>query len=649
MVIENPRQQSNGSTKEIKGRTLWDAVVEIFIRLGKGAPYVLILAGSVYAVYIFLQLSEQRVIDLQKGYEEAAKTYQEQVKVANDAVVKSYTAIGTINDSQIRNLNAMLDLQKKAASEFRETFQKNEQLVKQMEEQRTKFEQEKRDLAKDLAVGLDTATATLAAVGTLIDDAPELLRAIATTDVIQNIIQKSDSLLLETEPTPDLKYRKAQILLAFADLQDFLGASGSQQRLASEVVKLIGNVRNSDREFPEIDANEATAHLILGAALAAQNELDRAIDEMNKSIRGFDAALRTASTDSRIAKLRERKAEAYQKLGKAVERLRHNREDALRNLQSAVDICDALVNQDQDDPARTQCVAYSHMQIAEIELDHRNVDSASREYDLARQLMEQIAPLAYLNNEWLDHLARVYNGSAPLIVSPANLLWRQRLAEGSDTSPAATPEIDQLLKQAQNYLKRANDITARLAKDKRNLAWQSVHAWSKHNLGEVQLLRGELMLPPSDLKDSLVTFREALDIRKQLLASEPTRRDWLMDVRWTEINLHTSEAIIAERAQDYNGMASLFSKNVQLIDEALAEDPDSDQWHYRRGDNRASYADALARLKRYQEAREAYADVRAKAVARIKVSPEEAGKGPWRQLIYRVDQATARLPAASVQ
>src|SRR5262245_29383851 len=79
-------------------RNAWDAFVEIILMalplLGKAAPYIVILAGAVFAVYKFHQLSQEQV-----------RVSQDHVSAANKVLIETYEAVGKSGSGQIKNLS----------------------------------------------------------------------------------------------------------------------------------------------------------------------------------------------------------------------------------------------------------------------------------------------------------------------------------------------------------------------------------------------------------------------------------------------------------------------------------------------------------------------------------------------------------------
>src|SRR5262249_35585327 len=269
-----------------------------------------------------------------------------------------------------------------------------------------------------LSASLDSATTTLGALGTLVDEAPDLLRAVATTDAVQIVLQKADR-LIGGFPGSETQQSRIQILLAFADLQGFIGAAESQEKLARGALSLIRTLRTTNPEFPGIDGAEAAAHGSLGKALVLQGyavptKFDESLKELRLAINLLELAVAREDKEDRALKWRQRKAEAFELFATAAYNFKNDRDEALRNLRKAIEGWNELAQKEPDDPTYKQGLAWAHYNIADIESDQQNLDAASLEYDVARNLINELGDRVYRNNEWLDRKAEIYIGSALL-------------------------------------------------------------------------------------------------------------------------------------------------------------------------------------------------------------------------------------------
>jgi hypothetical protein len=643
-------------TSESAGRATnqWDVAVYALKLLGAFGPYLLVAAVVTFAFYQFKEQGRKIEADRQSAVNAATASYQEQIKDANNAIIQTYGAMADISQKQIKNVDALVELQTKTTDKNRDLQQDYERLRAQLNVSRSEADKalaEKSKTEKELhnaQATLDKAVETLAAVSTLVDTAPELLRAASTTEAVRTILQKSDELLAGEATRPDLRYRKLQILLAFANLQEFVGAPDKQENLAKGALQLIADLRAANEapdgiDAAEVDADEAAAHIMLGSALGAQYKFEASVREIKDGIRLFDLALKD-SADPRATKWRKSEADALELLGKNTHLWQAWRyDDVILSLRKAAEIFETLKNENPEDLADQIAVAWGHLEIAEIERDEQNLDVAQREYDIACGLMQKVGDKVYRNNEWLDKLARIYNGRALLLLERVE--YRERALEIEGRSAKDDAEIARTIQAALDDVTKAHGFTGDLARDPKNLAWQSAHAYSLHNLGAVKLKRGKLLLVDSDLEESASVLRRSLAMRLKLRDLAPTSAPWATDLLWTEVNLNEAEADRAERRADYATMLDRFRKNVTLVEKQLAKTPYIDDWHYQHEVNRASYADALAHLKQEDKARETYMTVRAEAAAHRSGAAQQGARDRWEQLIQRVDKAAARLSA----
>jgi tetratricopeptide (TPR) repeat protein len=663
-------------------RTQWDAIVEIIKLFGKGAPYVVILAGAIYTVWQFQTINDSHTKSLNDARDAAAKLSQEWTKIANDAVLKSSTTIAELVKAQVQILQQTDEFQVKSTGRILKTQDDYDQRRKEWQQQQQKLEEqireeqkvvsekegEKKDVERDLASSKsnlatlndeltqlaktrDVTISTLATVGTLVDDAPELLRAVATTDGVRSILSQSTALLQKAILPPRLQYRRVQIALAFADLEGFVGDPLKQKELANGGLDLVANLRDSGQLRENgltdslIDADEAMARFYLGDALGAQQDFGKSIEETRKSIELYDRALASEDIDRRSrVKWQRRQAEAFGHLGRTIDRYSHDHDVAIRTLQKAVESFQELQDEYPSDLSYAAEIAWARFNLAEVERDHQALEAASRQYQLARDSIDkqEISEYVHRSNEWLDRAARIYNGSALLLLDQVLSSDTGQVFDTTDAVVAQRSECEQKLNEALGYLTKAKIITEQLVQaDRSNLAWRTTHGWSLHNLGEIELALGTVTRSSEMLDASIRDFDKALGIRKVLYDQAQGRLDWRMDLRWTQLHLNTAKAKLARRNEDYMNMRDLFAENVTLADEALKDDPASDDWRRLRVDNQASYADAIALLGQETDARKIYTEIRAVAVAQMGMAKQKGERDRWTRLIKRIDRALA--------
>jgi tetratricopeptide (TPR) repeat protein len=618
--------------------------------------------------------------ELNEARNAVAKASQDQIKTANDAVVKTSTAMTELGKAQMQILEQTIKLQVNAMNSLVKTQRDYDQLRADSQEQQKKLEDQIRDKEKKISEkeqekagverDLDSsksslaklreestnlqktheiAIETLGTVGTLVDDSSEVLRAVATTEGVRSILMRSSALLQKAKLPPRLQYRRVQIALAFADLEGFVGDPSKQMELASGALDLIANLRDSG-QLPEsgltesvLLADEAMARVFVGDALYAKEDFPKSIEETTKSIDLYDRALASEALDRRSrVKWQQRQAQAYEHLGRTIDRYHHDHDEAVNTLQKAVGIFQQLSEEYPSDRSYVAKIAWLRFNIAEVERDHQALDAASIQYKLARDSMDEFSDYVRRSNEWLDRASRIYNGSAELLI---NQVLSSESFQDPDAMDAQRNELEQRLSQALGFVTKAKAITEELVRsDGLNLAWQTTHGWSLQNLGAVEFAHGVLASSADKLSASIGDFEKAIAVRNALFNRARERFDWRWDLRWTQLHLNTAKGQLAKVNRDYGAMRDLFAENVKLVDEALSVDPKSDDWRRLRVENQVSSADAMMLLGGQEaDARKIYDEMRTVAVTQMGTAKQKGERDRWARLINRIDRARAGL------
>jgi hypothetical protein len=633
---QTPASAQSATPHPAVGRTSWDAAVEISAIFGRALPLILVAVAIAFGAYKYFELAQKASETERNARAEAAKEYQSLLSTANQRLTETYTALGGITRTQIDNIGSLL-------RQIQQTQKNADDLRKQVEQQQQQLDERGRQLKfveerkatvdgelKAMELSFETATATLGALGSLVDEAPDLLRAIATTDALQIVLQKSDNLLGELGGAPEVQQNRVRILLAFAGLQGFIGATDKQEKLARGALALIEQLRKGGGASPAVDTAQATAISTMAEALAAQEKHDEAISAFNMAINQIDALIGRFPRDLRLIR---RKAEMLEQLGKTVYRARSDRNGALKYCRLAVELWKDLLQKDPDNLAHTVGLAWSRFAIGAIEIDQQVLDTAMSEYEESRKLMDQLGDRVYRNNEWLYRKAEIYIGSA--------LIWGERvrswLRDRELTVSSHQAEIDDGIEKALNYSEEAQKIAFALAGDPKNWTWQSSHGSTKHILGEIELLRWWANAEPSDLDKSAAYLTESFEIRRKVNDAQPKQTDWLMNTRWTKVNLNIALAERAKRDGDFGRMRNLYAENVAVIKEALEHDQFGDGWQYELLSNRVSLVGASTGAAGSTPVKD-YAELRAEAFKRMNDATLPGARKRWEQLIASINK-----------
>src|SRR5882724_4147848 len=135
----------------VMSASAWDGAIEILKLFGRGAPYVVILAGAIYWVLEFQKTNDAHNKELNEARNAVAKASQDQIKTANDAVVKTSTAMTELGKAQMQILEQTIKLQVNAMNSLVKTQRDYDQLRADSQEQQKKLEDQIRDKEKKIS------------------------------------------------------------------------------------------------------------------------------------------------------------------------------------------------------------------------------------------------------------------------------------------------------------------------------------------------------------------------------------------------------------------------------------------------------------------------------------------------------------------
>lgn len=132
-------QTSSGPSSPV-GRTQWDALVDIVRLLGNGAPYVILVGLGIFGVWKFQELNQQKDKDLDEARQKATQSYREQLSEANERLIKTYESMGSISETQIKNLSQTLSIQQVATERAKALQNDLEKLTSEANQHRSDSE-----------------------------------------------------------------------------------------------------------------------------------------------------------------------------------------------------------------------------------------------------------------------------------------------------------------------------------------------------------------------------------------------------------------------------------------------------------------------------------------------------------------------------
>jgi len=159
------------------GRTTADAAVDIIALLWKQAPWLVVVAGAVYAIMLFQDQSREADAKIQEANEHAQEQYEKSLVDTRQALLEAYTQISAVSKQQIDNMRELLQAQDEVTAKLAAQRKEQEELqadLREQKEQAAAAQEEIRDaevrkaaMQKDLEDRLKTLTSKAEDLGKL--------------------------------------------------------------------------------------------------------------------------------------------------------------------------------------------------------------------------------------------------------------------------------------------------------------------------------------------------------------------------------------------------------------------------------------------------------------------------------------------------
>ena len=123
----------------------------------------------------------------------------------------------------------------------------------------------------------------------------------ATLELLRQAEGPFDDMARYGRPTPELRYRKAWMLIQFARNYAILGDTGKQRERAREALRLLTGLAAKKPDDPAYQRNIAVAHDEVGDVLVAQGNLQEALSSFRARPRHQGAAGQGRARRCRLA------------------------------------------------------------------------------------------------------------------------------------------------------------------------------------------------------------------------------------------------------------------------------------------------------------------------------------------------------------
>ena len=403
------------------------------------------------------------------------------------------------------------------------------------------------------------------------------------------VLQDAESLFRDMadlgRETPQLRYRKAVMLIAFARNYAVLGQSEMQRTRAAEAHRLMQGLAAEDPGNRDWQRDLALTHDGLGDVLVTQGAFAEALENYRATL----IILRRLVEDEPSNGHRQRDLTVvYEKIGGVL--LAHGAvEQALALFRESLRIREQLAAVNPDNALWQRDLSVSHEKIGDILLAQAKPDDALASYRASLAAAESLTArdpanaqfqrdLSVVQEKLADVLAdqgakdealKYYQSSLAIrmrlaAADPANAGWQRDLAIAyskiGDVS-ALRGERDEALR---NY--QANfAIIEKLARgDPKNAGLQRDLMVSHNRIGDMRWAKGERA-------EALSSYRAALVIGERLVAADPANVQFVWD-------LMTTHARLASRGDEPARRFTLIVAALKALQAENKLNPDQVKW-----------------------------------------------------------------------
>jgi len=389
-------------------------------------------------------------------------------------------------------------------------------------------------------------------------------------------------------PTPELRYRKALMLIQFARNYEILGDTDKRFARAKEAYRLLAGLAAEKPDDITYQGDLSTAYTEVGDVLKARGNLSEALQAYRD---GFAITDRLVKLDLGNGKWQFNLSISYGRIGDVLV-AQGNLTAALQSYRDGLAIMERVVRAYPGNAALLRDLSVSQEKVGNVLLTQGNLSEALQAYRDNLAITERLAraypghaglqrdlSLSFekVGNVWALHgnlteALRAYRESLAISerlakTDPGNAGWQRDLSVSYNN-------IGDLLKAQGNLseaLRAHRDslaIRERLAKaDPGNADWQ-------HNLSVSYEGIGNVLLTQGNLTEALRAYRDSLAIRERLAKADPGNATWQrgLAVSYSRFALvHLKRGEVAEASVE-------FGKGRQIMMRLVVVAPSNSEW-----------------------------------------------------------------------
>jgi len=294
------------------------------------------------------------------------------------------------------------------------------------------------------------------------------------------------------QQTPELRYRRAWMLIQFARSYQILGDSNKQYARATQAHHLLAGLGAERPEDTTYKHELSVAYEEIGDVLVAQDKLPEALRAYRDGVVIKEQLAKVEPTNA----VRQRDLEvAYGKIGDLLV-AQNNVAEALRFYRDGLAIRDWLAKRDLSNAGLQRELASSYDKVGDLLMREGNLDRALKSYHDGRAVRERLAKTDPSNAVWQRDLSLSYDRIGDLLMGQGNLGL------------------------ALNFYRGGLAIRESLARA------DPTNAVRQHDLSMSYDRIGDLLANEGNPGEALKSYRDSLAVRESLTKSNPTNVGW---------------------------------------------------------------------------------------------------------------------------
>jgi tetratricopeptide (TPR) repeat protein len=371
-------------------------------------------------------------------------------------------------------------------------------------------------------------------------------------------------------PTPELRYRKGQMLIQFARNYAILGDTNKQRERANEAYRLLVGLATEKPDDTDYQGGLALAYIEIGDVQVTQGDLADALKSYRDTLAVYD---RLAQSDPANARWQRDLSVSYHRVGD-VQVAQGDLASALRSYREGLTIAEPLAKSDPSNHVWQGELSVLYDRIGDVQVKQGDLAIALKSYRDSLAIDDRLAKSDPSNTGWQSNLALSYDHVGNVQLDQGDLAGA--LKSYSDSLAI----LDQLTKS-----------------DPSNTGWQNNLSVAFNRVGDVQVAQG-------DLAGALKSYRDSLAIKDHLAKSDPSNADWQhhLSVSYNHVG------DVQVKQGDPDGGLKYYRDGLAIAVRLAQSDPSNAGWqrdlsvsYARIGDVQFKQRDLAGALKSYSD------------------------------------------------